>query len=892
MNVVLRDIEERIKELLEKESNQGKAFSLLFIAKRIDPKAKIGYSEFEMVLRKMEIEGTLYHNIEDDSWGLFPHDIGFVQCSLSKNSSGEGLINLPDGRKYKLEGKDTDTILDGDLVVIKPTSKRSGNRMIAEFVKTVKRKNGLVVVEVMHGIDSVILKPISTSLGLPIVLDKVNLGDLKDQERLLVHIDEPDNGVFKAELIKKVNPDEDYLALTSVVDTEDYAMEVYKSNIERLKAEYEYEDYVVRGTLKVNKYGEGIVEVDKKVYYIKKDNLGDALNGDTIDVRPSKLKSHGRIISAVEEVVERKDGLIAVEVVSDKKGEYSIVPVSYSLKHKLVLPEGFDKPLVCGDRFLARIDLHSKNNKFEVEFVKGLGHKDDPGADIRLIAAEFGIEELFTDEQMAEANAMPDHVLPKEKVGRKDFTKKKVFTIDGARAKDRDDALSIEKLDNGNYLVGVHIADVTHYIKPGMALWDAIMQRATSVYMADTVIPMLPHILSNGILSLNPGVERLTLSCLMEIDPQGNVVNYDFDECVIKSEMAMVYDEVNEILEENKVPKGYEGFTKELKTLHDLSIKLSKKKEDRGAVNFDDIDGDTEIQYDEQGKPVEFITKGQRSAETLIENFMLLAGTCYADYMMVPTTLRVHEAPDADALEESINKLKKLGVKVTNVGDILNGASLTKIINSIKDQDIRTLAANIILFGMKRARIDVDELLGHYALALRKIGRFTSPMRRAEDAIGHWQLKKQKYGLYDYEHFDEEMQRDNEWISKEAEHINNKQYNADQAEKTAIHLRMVDCIKDRIGEYFWSKVTYVNESGIFVKLANGVLGKIDPNDYQNDYLLYDDNTMTYVGRKSGVRIGVGDQIRVQALDTKREFRTINFGVSKDDGKKLIKKRVA
>ena len=892
MNVFLADIEERIKDWLGKESNQGKTFSLLFIAKIIDPKAKIGYTEFEMILRKMEIEGTLYHNVEDDSWCLFPHDMGFVQCSLSKNSSGEGLINMPDGRKFKLEGKDTDTILDGDLVVVKPTSKRSGNRMIAEFVKTVKRKNGLVAVEVMHGIDSVILKPISTTLGLPIVLDKVDLGDLKDQERLLVHIDQPTDGVFKAELIKRINPDEDYLPLTSAVDTEDYAMEVYKSNVERLKAEYEYEDYVVRGTLKVNKYGEGIVEVDKKIYYIKKENLGDALNGDIVDIRPSKLKSHGRTISTVDEVVERKDGLVAVEVVSDKKGEYSIVPVSYSLKHKLVLPEGFDKPLVCGDRFLAKIGLHTDGNKYEVEFVRGLGHKDDPGADIRLIAAEYGIEEVFTDDQMTEANAMPSHVLEKEKIGRQDFTKKKVFTIDGARAKDRDDALSIETLDNGNYLIGVHIADVTHYIKPGMALWDAIMERATSVYMADTVIPMLPHILSNGILSLNPGVERLTLSCLIEMTPDGDVVNYDFDECVIKSEMAMVYDEVNEILEENKVPKGYEDFTSELRTLHDLSKKLSKKKDARGAVNFDDLEGDTEIQYDEQGKPIEFVTKGQRSAETLIENFMLLAGTCYAEYMMVPTTLRVHEAPDPDALEESIDKLKKLGVKVTSVSDILNGASLTKIINSIKDQDLKSLAAKIILFGMKRARIDIDELLGHYALALRKIGRFTSPMRRAEDAIGHWQLKKQKYGLFDYDNFEEEIQNDAVWISKEAEHINTKQYNADQAEQAAVHLRMVDCIQPHIGEYFNAKVTYVNDDGIFVKLGNGVIGKIDPYDYHNEYLLYDDSTMTYVGRTSGVKIGVGTELRVQALDTHREFRTINFGVSKEEGKKLIKKRAA
>ena len=375
------------------------------------------------------------------------------------------------------------------------------------------------------------------------------------------------------------------------------------------------------------------------------------------------------------------------------------------------------------------------------------------------------------------------------------------------------------------------------------------------------------------------------------MSPDGKVVNYDFDECVIKSEMAMVYDDVNKILEENEVPKGYEDYENDLRTLHSLSRKLSKQRDARGAIDFSDIEGDIEIQYDEQGNPIEFLSKGQRSAETLIENFMLLAGTCYAEYMMIPTTLRVHEQPDPEALEEGVDKLKKLGVKVTSVDDILNPYSLSKVIHSIKDQDVKTLAANIILRSMKRARIDVDELLGHYALALKKIGRFTSPMRRAEDAIGHWQLKKQKFGRFS-DDFQADIDNDYEWIRTEAEHINVKQYNADQAESAAVHLRMADFINPRIGQYFAAKVTYVNDTGIYVKLANGVIGKVDPYDYLGEYLIYDDNTMSYVGRTSGMRICVGTELTVQALDTHREYRTINFGVSKDEGKKLIKKRAA
>ena len=889
MNVMLLGIEERIKDLLEKESNSGKSFSLLSIAKIIDPKNKLSYTDFEMILRKMEIEGTLFHT-EDDEWCLFPHELGFVQCSLSKNSVGEGLINMPDGRKFKLEGAEAATILDGDLVVFKPTNKRSGNRMVADFVKIVKRKNGLVLCEYSEDLAMIGLKTLSTQLGYPVILD-ADINALNNHDKLLVQINDLTYpGVFKAKLIRRVQENEDIQNLLDTPDIESHAMEVYKQNYERSMDEYKYEDYVIRGILKINKYGEGIVEDEnKKVYYIKKENLHEALNGDVVEIRPSKLKSHGRIISVVEDVIERKNGLVVVEVVSNNKGDIDIVPVSYSFEHRLILPKEFDKPLVCGDRFLAKIDLKPKSNKYEIEFVKGLGHKDDPDADIRLIAAEFGIDEAFTEEELAEANAIDDHVLEKEKVGRKDFTKKRVFTIDGARAKDRDDALSIETLDNGNYLIGVHIADVTHYIHPGMALWDAIMDRSTSVYMADTLIPMLPHVLTKGILSLNPGVERLAFSCLVEMSSDGEVINYDFYECVIKSEMAMVYDDVNEILENNNVPDGYEDYVDDLKTLHALSRQLSRQRDARGAIDFDDIESDIEIQYDDQGKPIEFLSKGQRSAEKLIENFMLIAGTCYAEYMMIPTTLRVHEEPDPNALKYGVEKLKKLGVKVKSVDDILNTYSLTKIIHSIKNQDTRTLATNIILSSMKRARIDVDETLGHYALALRKIGRFTSPMRRAEDAIGHWQLKKQKFGRFS-EDFEQDINNDYEWIKVESEHINEKQYNAELAEDAAVCLRMADYINPRLGQFFSARVIYINETGIFVKLKNGVVGKIDPYDYLDDYLIYDDSSLSYVGRMSGKRVNIGDELIVQALDTKREHRVINFGVSREEGKKLVKKR--
>ena len=926
----LYDLEERIMNFLEKETNLKKSFSLLFIANRVDPKGKMDYASFETILNKLELEGTLYHNA-DDTWCLFPFEKDIIQGTVKKNEKGTAMVDFPDGRKFLLKPEDAGYLLNGDIITFKPTSKTSGSRTIVDIDKIIKRKNGLVAVRFTRTGNGYLLEPLTTKLSYPICLPERDLEYLENYDELLIKIDELNYaGVLEAELIDRIystynrkeiqkdlsndseNEEVEYYedepeiveekeeVVTSPkvrkhVNTpviEDTSLDTYIKNAKKAKLETQLLDYTVKGILSINRFGEGIVEVNDKKYLLRNDCLGDALNGDEVEIRPSKAKSHGYIVSRVENVIKRKNGYVTVEISQDKKGEITIVPISADLKHKLVLPEDFDKPLVAGDRLVVQIDEEPKDGHYEIKFVRSIGHKDDPDIDVKTIAAENEITIEFTQEQMDEANSLPTSVSPEEKVGRLDYTKKKVFTIDGARTKDRDDALSIEELDNGNYLVGIHIADVTHYIKPGMALWNAIVDRATSVYMTDTVIPMLPHIISNGICSLNPGVDRLTLSCMVELNPQGEVVNFDFKDVVINSDMAMTYDDVNEVLEEGNTPEGYEDYVPELTALNKLSKKLSEKRMERGAVDFSDIESDTEIEYDKNNLAYEFNTKKQRSAEELIENFMLLAGECYANYMMVPTTYRVHEAPDIEPVEEAFKEIKKLGVKVKDVKDVLNGSSLTKVINSIKDKDVRTLAANIILRSMKRARIDVDPTIGHYALAEEKICRFTSPIRRAEDAIAHYQLRKQRDNLYNSETFDSQIEEEYAWIKEESDYITQKQMNADKAEKDAIHLKMAQFIDRHIGATFAARVTSVNQFGIYIKTANGVIGKIDPSDYQDDFLIYDDSTLSYKGRKTGVIVTVGTLLNVIALDTHREYKTINFGVSHQQCKKLVLKKGA
>ena len=893
MNVILVDVEDKIKAFFEKKSNEGKKYTLLEIAKIIDPKNKISYFTFEIVLRKMEIEGLLYYDKESGTYESFPYELGFVQCSLLKNNSGEGLIDMPDGRKFKLEGREADTLLSGDLIIVTPTNKRSGNRMIATFNKIVKRRNGLVVVEVVKTEEGTSLVPVSTKLGYPIILDDNDVSDYHAHDLLLVKIDDlSTTGVFEAELIKAVNLNEETIdkLVSSKEYDEEYVMNDYLDNSKNMALELQEEDYTVKGIMRINKYGEGLVTVKNgTTYLIKPEHFNDAFKGDLVEIRPSKLKSHGHIVSKVESVLKRNDGLLTIEISHNKKGEIVLNPLNYVLKHPVVLPKNFDKSFVDGDRFVGKIGTSIVHGHYEVEYIRSLGHKDDPDADLRLIAAEHDIVEPFTEEQLKEAYSLPTEVLPEERIGRTDYTKRRVFSIDGKKTKDRDDAVSIEPLPNGNYLVGVHISDVPHYIKPGMHLWNAITERCTSVYMDEAVISMLPHIISNGICSLNPNVDRLTFNIMMEMDEYGHIINFDFIDGIIKSEKAMNYDDVNEILEEDKVPKGYEPYVDDLNKLNVVALGFAKWLESQGMISFDDVESDIEVERDENGKIIEFKTVKQRSAQRLIEFLMLAAGYCGGLYTMFPTTYRVEEAPDEIAVNIALQKIRRMGVKVVKTEDVTDRKFLQRVIQAAKSQPLRTAVANQILLAMRPARIDVDSEIGHYVLGFRMV-RLTSPIRRAEDDIAINQIRKQRDCLYNPDDIQEVVDTDYEWIGKQSKLISLKQDNADQAEKDAVLLRMMKYIDDHLGEQFPAIVTYVNKGGIFIKTSNGVVGKIDINDYQGDILLFDENRLAYRGRNTGIRIKIGTTLMVTALDAHREYKMINFGVTYEDAKKLVLKK--
>lgn len=641
----------------------------------------------------------------------------------------------------------------------------------------------------------------------------------------------------------------------------------------------------VFGTLSINKHDEGfILGRDGTKYRIKTEDLNDALDGDKVIVREKKKLNDSNAVAKVEKIVKRKDGLVVVEVAKDENGEYYLRPFNARLKHKIIINPMSMKPLVEGDRIVVKISEQlESNNCYYAGFIKSIGHKDDPDADLKIIAIENNIVIDFSKEALAEAEAIPTEVSLEEKVGRLDLTNKLIFSIDGEKTKDRDDAVSIEINEKGNYVVGVHISDVTHYVHPGMKLWDEALQRGTSVYMADTVIPMLPHKLSNGICSLNPDVDRLTFSCIMEITPSGEVLNYDFVDSVINSRKAMTYEEVNQIFEEGILPPGYEEFYDSLELMHKLSSRMERIKEQRGYVNFGS--NDLEIKMDEDGNPLEFKKKEQKTAEKIIENLMLLAGECYANYMIIPSPLRVHEAPEEEKVEEAFDLLEKSGIRVKATHDIVNGKVIQQILGQIHDMDERTVAAQIILRSMKRARYDVENV-GHFGLGLHTYGHWTSPIRRAADLRGHYNLRLQRDNKFSIKDVDEFY----DMMDDFCQHISRKERNADQAERDADEFEMVKYMKNHIGEKFNAHVTYVNSKVMFVKTEEGITGRLYPEDVIGDRFNYNDSTLSFNGKKTKKKIRIGTKLVLTALDADRDFGSISFGVEQEDIPKILSRK--
>ena len=717
-------------------------------------------------------------------------------------------------------------------------------------------------------------------------LNKVIVGELMDDIKKFFNKDTKNTKKYRFKELKRFLCNRKYKVTQleeALINLEEEGF-IFHDRIRDLYRIFPKELGYYQGHIKINKHSEGFIETPNgERYKVYPHHLEGALDDDLVVLRPTRRMDQGYTVCTIEKIVKRASGLIIVEVTSNKNGEICLKPFNHYFTTPIKINDSLLKPLVEGDRILVKLnDVVPDNGKYYMaDFVKHIGHKDDPDAEFKMIAIENKLPIEFSPEAKNEAEGITTFVSKEEMRGRKDYRDLRTFSIDGAKTKDRDDALSVYTLENGNYKVIVQIADVSHYIHPGMKLWDEAMSRSTSVYMVDTVIPMIPHKLSNGICSLNPGEDRLTLSCELEITPKGDVVNFDFVDGVIRSDKAMTYDDVNKILEEDTIPQGYDDFVDDLLILDMLSKKLEKKKIQRGYIDLGS--SDLEIELDKEGNPLEFKPRVQRSAEKLIENFMLLAGTAAANYLAIPTPYRVHEAPDEEQVEDAFDILRKSGIKVKETHEIVNGKVIQQILNQIKDADDRDIAAAIILRSMKRAQYSVCNV-GHFGLGLLEYAQFTSPIRRASDLRVHQNIRMQRDQKFNYSKTDEFEKE----MALFATHATMVEKRADQAERDANKVEMVRYMSEHIGEKFEVIVTYINEQGIYVKTADGIEGKVNPSDLDGDRFEYDERTMSFKGRKSKVKIKIGSKLLLTAIDTKREWKIVNFGLEQEDFKVLKK----
>ena len=651
---------------------------------------------------------------------------------------------------------------------------------------------------------------------------------------------------------------------------------VYRSNKDKYML---FENsHLLKGRLSVNKKGFGFVIVDGRDedIYIDAKNMNGALNNDLVVVEELKGQNGKKTEGRVVKVLKKENNLIV--------GEYKIIdgnphfiPDDKKLRMEIILDNKDLDDLVDGHKIQVSIVKEMGKYKYLGEVVKIIGHKNDPGVDILSIIYDHGINDVFTDEVMEEVNELPSEVLDSDRKGRKDLTDMTIFTIDGDDTKDIDDAISISKKGE-NYILGVHIADVSYYVKEGTALYKEAYSRGTSVYLADRVVPMLPHKLSNGICSLNPNVDRLAISCIMEITPNGKIVSHDIFESIIRSRIQMTYKKVNKILNDEETPEGYEPFKDDLKLMWELAKILRKEKLARGYLDFD-VD-EPKILVDENCKPYDVVLRERGKGENMIEDFMIAANETVAEhvfYMGLPFVYRVHEVPDNEKVEEFLNSISMLGYHIVGDRNFVYPKSMKKILDQLRDKEGFEILSTLLLRCMKKA-VYKPENLGHYGLASKCYTHFTSPIRRFPDTTVHNLLRKYIFN----EPNDKELNRLIEYWEENlpalCDHASEKERDSIDCERDVESMKMAEYMESHIGEEYDGTISSVMNFGLFVQLDNMIEGLVHISEIKGDYYTFDETTHTLRGEKKGKMYKLGQKVRVVVTNASKENSTIDFNL--------------
>ena len=567
-----------------------------------------------------------------------------------------------------------------------------------------------------------------------------------------------------------------------------------------------------------------------------------------------------------------------------------MIPDDQKIAKDIFIPQGCDMGAVTGHKVVVKVtDFGDERKKPEGRIKEILGHVNDPGTDILSLVRAYNLPEAFPEEVMKELENVPDQLpteglkdLPEGFEGRRDLRDLQTVTIDGEDAKDLDDAVTLELLENGNYRLGVHIADVSNYVKEGSELDKEALKRGTSVYLVDRVIPMLPHKLSNGICSLNEGTDRLAMSCLMEVDPQGTVVDHEICESVIRSDRRMTYTAVNAILSEpdteekqaakEALSEEYKDFVPMFQRMKELSHILREKRSKRGAIDFDFPE--SKIILDEKGKPVDIHPYERNVATKIIEDFMLLANETVAEdyfWQSVPFLYRTHDEPDPE-------KMKQLGVFINNFGYSLrlsNGEvhpkELQKLLDKIEGKPEEPLLARLTLRSMKQAKY-TTQCTGHFGLAARYYTHFTSPIRRYPDLQIHRIIKECLHGGMKEKriaHYDKVLPQ----VAVQTSALERR---ADEAERETEKMKKCEYMSKFVGQTFDGVISGVTNWGFYVELPNTVEGLVRISELRDDYYVFDESRYELVGEMSRKVYKLGQPVRVVVAGTDKLLRTVDF----------------
>lgn len=514
-----------------------------------------------------------------------------------------------------------------------------------------------------------------------------------------------------------------------------------------------------------------------------------------------------------------------------------------------------------------------KRRNPEGRIIEILGRKDKPGIDILSIIKKHNLPESFQYEVIQQAEKIPETIREVDLKGRIDLRDHRIVTIDGEDAKDLDDAVSVQLLENGHYLLGVHIADVGYYVPENTPLDMEARKRGCSVYLVDRVIPMLPPKLSNNICSLNPGMDRLTISVFIEIDKTGKVVNYDIKPSVIRSSERMTYNNVTKILEgsDPELLKRYDYLLEDFRNMKDLCNILIEKRKTRGSIDFELYE--SKVILDEEGKAVDIIRKERTLSDQIIEEFMLICNEVVAEHMYwlnIPFVYRVHEKPDPEKILILKNILHNLGYSVSKMREI-KPKTLQEILNKVKGEREEKVINMMLLRSLKQARYS-EINLGHFGLAVKYYSHFTAPIRRYPDLVIHRIIREQIQGKMTQGR----QKYLNKIISNIAKEASERERIAEEAERESVDLKKVEYMEDKIGFEFDGIISGLTSFGMFVELENTVEGLVHVSNMLDDYYIFYEDQLIFQGERTNKTYRIGDPVTVRVIKVSKELLQIDF----------------